>query len=52
MGTDYYDIIIDERVVASRVTMEWLLPFIRAIFEATYNEPDMAVYVRRWKEDG
>ena len=51
VGSDYYDILIDEYVIASKVTMEWLLPFIKAVFEHCYNEPDMAVFVRRWKND-
>ena len=47
MDCDYYEILIDDVVIASRVTLEWALPIVKAVFEHLYNETDLAVTVRK-----
>ena len=50
MGSDYYEILIDGVIIASRVTLEWTLPIVKAVFGHLYNEPDLAVTVRKMAE--
>ena len=50
MVCDYYEILIDDVVIASRVTLEWTLPIVKAVFEHLYNETDLAVTVRKMEE--
>lgn len=51
MGCDYYEILIDDVAIASRVTLEWTLPIVKAVFEHLYNETDLAVTVRKMDEE-
>lgn len=51
MGCDYYEILIDDVIIASHVTLEWTLPIVKAVFEHLYNEPDLAVTVRKMEEE-
>lgn len=51
MGIDYYEILVDGVVIASRVTLEWTVTIVKAVFEHLFNEPDLSVTVRKMKEE-
>lgn len=50
MGIDYYEILVDDVVVACKLTREWLFPFIQSVFDHFYAEPDLEVIVRKMEK--
>ena len=50
MGSNFYNVYIDEQKVASHMSLQFALILIKGIYAEFYNEPGLKVTIERYSD--